>query len=96
MRAPPTIASPSTSPRRTSTSQRPTRRDDAGNREPVRSLGPHRRRRRGELGDRARQTAIGRNGQLEDLRGLAVLLASRGSDYVTGQVIMIDGGFTAK
>jgi len=25
-----------------------------------------------------------------------VLLASRGSDYVTGQVIMIDGGFTAK
>lgn len=44
----------------------------------------------------ARQTAIGRNGRLEDLRGLAVFLASRASDYVTGQVIMIDGGFTAK
>jgi gluconate 5-dehydrogenase len=44
----------------------------------------------------ARQTAIGRNGELEDLDGLAVFLASRASAYITGQVINIDGGFTAK
>lgn len=44
----------------------------------------------------ARQTAIGRNGRLEDLHGVAVFLASRASDYVTGQVIYVDGGFTAK
>jgi len=44
----------------------------------------------------AAQTAIGRNGKLEDLDGLAVFLAARASDYITGQVIYIDGGFTAK
>lgn len=44
----------------------------------------------------ASQTAIGRNGRLEDLHGPAIFLASRASDYVTGQVIYIDGGFTAK
>lgn len=44
----------------------------------------------------AAQTAIGRNGELEDLDGLAVFLAAPASDYVTGQVIYIDGGFTAK
>ena len=44
----------------------------------------------------AKQTAIGRNGQLEDLHGTAIFLASHASDYVTGQVIYVDGGFTAK
>jgi gluconate 5-dehydrogenase len=44
----------------------------------------------------ARQTAIGRNGELEDLDGVAVFLASRASAYITGQVINVDGGFTAK
>lgn len=44
----------------------------------------------------ARQTAIGRNGQLEDLNGVCIFLASHGSDYITGQTIFIDGGFTAK
>ncbi len=44
----------------------------------------------------AAQTAVGRNGQLEDLRGTAVYLAAPASDYVTGQVIFVDGGFTAK
>src|SRR5690606_5060188 len=40
------------------------------------------------LADRlARQTAIGRNGRLEDLHGIAVFLASRASDYITGQTI---------
>lgn len=44
----------------------------------------------------ARQTAIGRNGRLEDLHGAAIFLASRASDYVTGQILFVDGGFTAK
>ena len=44
----------------------------------------------------ARQTAIGRNGRLEDLHGAAIFLASPASDYVTGQVLYVDGGFTAK
>jgi NAD(P)-dependent dehydrogenase (short-subunit alcohol dehydrogenase family) len=43
----------------------------------------------------ADSTFIGRNGALEDLRGTAVYLASRASDYVTGQVIYVDGGFSA-
>lgn len=43
----------------------------------------------------AESTFIGRNGELADLRGTAVYLASRASDYVTGQVIFVDGGFTA-
>lgn len=44
----------------------------------------------------AAQTCIGRNGQLEDLHGVAVFLASQASSYITGQVIMVDGGYTAK
>jgi NAD(P)-dependent dehydrogenase (short-subunit alcohol dehydrogenase family) len=37
----------------------------------------------------------GRTGTPEDLAGAAVFLASRASDYVTGQVIYIDGGMLA-
>lgn len=44
----------------------------------------------------AAQTAIGRNGRLEDLDGIAVFLASAAAAYITGQVIYVDGGFTAK
>lgn len=44
----------------------------------------------------AAQTAIGRNGRLEDLVGTTVFLASDASAYVTGQTIAVDGGFTAK
>jgi len=44
----------------------------------------------------AAQTAIGRNGRLEDLDGITVFLASAGAAYITGQVIYVDGGFTAK
>ncbi|MFM7331965.1 MAG: SDR family NAD(P)-dependent oxidoreductase [Brachymonas sp.] len=44
----------------------------------------------------ADQTCIGRNGELTDLYGLSVFLASDASSYITGQTIMIDGGFTAK
>ena len=44
----------------------------------------------------AQQTCIGRNGELEDIDGSVLFLASQASDYVTGQVLMVDGGFTAK
>jgi len=43
----------------------------------------------------AQSTFAKRNGELRDLRGTAVFLASRASDYVTGQVIFVDGGFSA-
>jgi NAD(P)-dependent dehydrogenase (short-subunit alcohol dehydrogenase family) len=44
----------------------------------------------------AAQTAIGRNGDLDDLAGATVFLASEASAYVTGQTLPVDGGFTAK
>ncbi len=44
----------------------------------------------------ALNTAIGRNGRLEDLNGPVLFLASPASDYVTGQLLFVDGGFTAK
>lgn len=44
----------------------------------------------------AAQTCVGRNGQLQDVNGLTVFLASDASAYVTGQTIMLDGGYTAK
>jgi gluconate 5-dehydrogenase len=43
----------------------------------------------------AARTMIGRNGEAGDFEGIAVFLASRASDYVTGQVIFVDGGFSA-
>ena len=43
----------------------------------------------------AARTFIGRNGELPDLTGTAIYLASRASDYVTGQTIFVDGGFSA-
>ena len=42
------------------------------------------------------QTAIGRNGELADLDGVTIFLAAAASDYITGQIIHLDGGFTAK
>ncbi|KIC38379.1 SDR family NAD(P)-dependent oxidoreductase [Leisingera sp. ANG-M7] len=44
----------------------------------------------------AAQTCIGRNGRLEDLDGPLLFLCSEASAYVTGQILMVDGGFTAK
>ncbi|MEQ6250285.1 SDR family oxidoreductase [Sulfitobacter sp. HNIBRBA3233] len=44
----------------------------------------------------AAQTCIGRNGTLADIDGPVLFLCSDASSYVTGQVLMVDGGFTAK
>lgn len=44
----------------------------------------------------ASQTCIGRNGRVEDIDGPILFLCSEASTYVTGQVLMVDGGFTAK
>ncbi len=43
----------------------------------------------------AARTMVGRNGEPGDFEGAAVFLASRASDYVTGQLICVDGGFSA-
>jgi NAD(P)-dependent dehydrogenase (short-subunit alcohol dehydrogenase family) len=38
---------------------------------------------------------LGRLGESEDLVGMALYLLSPASDFCTGQVIYVDGGFTA-
>ncbi len=38
---------------------------------------------------------MGRVGVLEDLEGTAIFLASSASDYVTGQIVFVDGGWIA-
>ena len=48
------------------------------------------------LAHNAAMTAVGRNGEMPDLDGVTVFLASRAASYVTGQIIAVDGGYTAK
>jgi gluconate 5-dehydrogenase len=43
----------------------------------------------------AARTMIGRNGEATDFEGAAVFLASHASAYLTGQLICVDGGFSA-
>ena len=40
------------------------------------------------------RTPAGRWGHIEDFEGIAVFLASRASDFVTGTAIPVDGGFS--
>ncbi|MCA1307846.1 SDR family oxidoreductase [Microbacterium esteraromaticum] len=44
------------------------------------------------IGDYADRILLGRVSTPDDIVGAAVFLASRASDYMTGQVVMVDGG----
>ncbi len=44
----------------------------------------------------AAQTCVGRNGEMRDLDGPLLFLCSEASAFVTGQILMVDGGYTAK
>lgn len=44
----------------------------------------------------AANTCVGRNGDLSDIDGPLLFLCSDASAYVTGQTLMVDGGYTAK
>lgn len=44
----------------------------------------------------AAATCVGRNGELTDLHGPTVFLCSDAGAYVTGQTLMVDGGYTAR
>jgi len=46
------------------------------------------------MGNHCSRSAIGRIGKLEDMEGVAVFLASKQSDFMTGQGIVLDGGHT--
>ena len=43
----------------------------------------------------AQRTPMGRWGKLEEMEGIVIFLASPASDFITGQSIAIDGGWTA-
>ena len=39
-------------------------------------------------------TPLNRLGSEEDLKGVALFLASKASDYVTGDILLVDGGMS--
>ncbi len=45
-----------------------------------------------DLKERLRSIPLGRMGDPKDYVGMAILLASRASDFITGQTIFVDGG----
>ena len=46
--------------------------------------------------EQSQRTCIGRNGTIEDLEGPLLFLCSNASNYITGQTIFVDGGYSAK
>lgn len=48
------------------------------------------------VADLAAKTMVGRTGRVDDLYGAALFFASAASDYVTGQTLFVDGGFTSR
>ena len=50
-----------------------------------------------EYGDEiAAHAPLGRIGRPDDMAGIAVFLASRASAYITGAIIPVDGGISAR
>jgi NAD(P)-dependent dehydrogenase (short-subunit alcohol dehydrogenase family) len=43
----------------------------------------------------ASKTPLGRLGHPKDLKGVVLFLSSSASDYITGQIIAVDGGLSA-
>jgi len=50
----------------------------------------------GQAALQASKTMIGRNGEAGDLHGATVFFASDASAYITGQLLYVDGGYSAK
>ncbi len=48
-----------------------------------------------QLGAIEKRTPVGRIGEVSDLLGVAVLLASDESAFITGSIITVDGGWAA-
>jgi NAD(P)-dependent dehydrogenase (short-subunit alcohol dehydrogenase family) len=46
-------------------------------------------------GQVVKRTPMGRLGELRDLTGVLVFLASEAAGFITGQIVYVDGGYTA-